>query len=448
MQTSANPDMEVVLRPSPIAQESAEPGPQNATIARMRLLLEHRRFLLRFVTLGLVAATLAAFVIPARYESSTRLMPPDDQSSSGLALMAQLSGKMGGGLGALAGDVLGLKTSGALFVGILTSRTVQDDLISKFDLRRVYWVRTWEAARRELAARTSISEDRKNGIISIAVVDHDPQRAAAIAREYVAELNSIVIRLNISSAHRERLFLEERLKQVKDDLESAEKDFSKFASQHGAIDIKEQGRAMVEGAATLQGQLIAAESELQGLRQIYSPQNVRVRSLQARVSELHNQLNRLGGKTNSGESAEQSDDTLYPSLRQLPVLGVTFADLYRRMKVQEVVFETLTQEYELAKVNEAKDAPSVQVLDPANVPERKSFPPRGLIMFLGSFLCFAVGVIWILGRAAWVEMPTEAPQRQLAQDVRDALREHRARFSGNGSLARRFMKSAGKRGHP
>lgn len=436
--TSVNSDLEMVLGPAPVAEEGAERAASISTTDRLRLLWEHRRHLFRFSAWGLAVATLVAFVIPARYESSTRLMPPDDQSSSGLALMAQLSGRMGGGLGALAGDVLGLKTSGSLFLGILTSRTVQDDIINKFDLKRVYWVRTWESARRELAARTALSEDRKSGIIYISVVDHDPQRAAAIAKEYVNELNSVVSRLNTSSAHRERVFLEERLAQVKQDLESAEKEFSNFASKSGAIDIKEQGKAMVGGAATLQGELIAAESELQGLKQIYSPQNVRVRSLQAKVTELHNQLDRLAGKSDGGESlADPKESALYPSIRQLPVLGVGFADLYRRTKVQEVVFETLTQEYELAKVTEAKDTPNVQVLDPAIVPERKSFPPRVLIMFLGLFLSFAAGAIWVLGSAAWAEVPSDNPQKQLAQEVLNTLREQRARLFGFWNRVRR-----------
>ncbi len=265
------------------------------TVARARLLWQRRQFLLRVTSVAFLLAVLLAFLVPNRYESTTRLMPPD-QSNSDMAKLALLAGQAGAGLGALAGDALGLKSSGALFVGVLQSRTVRDDVVSRFDLRKVYGDRRPEDARNDLAGNTEISEDRKSGIISIRVTDRNAQRAAAIAQEYVEELNRVVARLNTTSAHRERVFLEGRLAQVKQDLESAEKDFSEFASKNTALDIPEQGKAMIEAAGALQGQLIAAQTELEGLKQIYTDNNVRVRALQARVDELRSQLQKLGGK--------------------------------------------------------------------------------------------------------------------------------------------------------
>ena len=152
---------------------------------------------------------LIAFLIPKRYQSTTRLMPPDQPSSS-MAMLAAASGSSRIGLGSLAGDLLGLKSSGALFIGILESRTVQDDLISSSSLRKIYGVAHMEDARRSWA-KTRISEDRKSGIITIEVTDNDPKRAAAMAEAYVEELNRVVAQLNTSSAHRERIFLEDRL---------------------------------------------------------------------------------------------------------------------------------------------------------------------------------------------------------------------------------------------
>ena len=316
-------------------------------IARLRLLWDQRRFLFRGAGCGLLVATLIAFLITKRYESTARLMPPDTQSSSSMALMAGLATRTGSGLGTFAGDLLGLKSTGALFVGIVRSRTVQDRLIERFDLRKVYGTRLWESARKELAENTSILEDRKSGIITVTVTDRSPQRAAAIAQAYVEELNRLVAELTTSAAHRERVFLEERLKAVKQDLDAAAKDFSEFASKNTAIDIKEQGRAMVEAAATLQGQLIAAQSELEGLKQIYTDNNVRVRAVRARIAELQKQLEKLRGKdAGSNAAASQGADSLYPSIRKLPLLGVTYADLYRRTKIQETVFELLTRSEE------------------------------------------------------------------------------------------------------
>lgn len=403
-------------------------------LARVRLLWNARRFLLRFVLFGLLVATAIAFLIPSQFESTTQLMPPDSQSSSNLAMLAGMSGP--GGLGMLAGDLLGIKSTGALFVGVLRSRTVEDRIVDRFDLRKVYGESLLMRARQKLTERTSISEDRKSGIITITVTDHDPKRAAAMAAAYVEELNTLIAQLSTSSARRERVFLEDRLVSVKQELESAENDFSQFASNKGAIDITEQGKAMVEAAATLEGQMIAAQSELEGLKQIYTDRNVRVRATQARIDELRQQLRRLGGKaeTTTQTSAENANsDAPYPTLRQLPILGVPFADKLRRLKVEEAVFETLTKQYELAKVEEAKEVPSVKELDIPLVPEHKSFPPRALIMVMGTMCAVVLGGIWILGQARWQEINPQDPGKLLAQEVFRGVTAHIPWVSRNGN---------------
>jgi uncharacterized protein involved in exopolysaccharide biosynthesis len=234
------------------------------------------------------------------------------------------------------------------------------------------------------------------------------------------------------------------LKAVQRDLEDAEIEFSQFASKNRAIDIKEQGRAMVDAAAALQGQLIAAQSELEGLRQFYADTNVRVRSIHARIAELRNQLGKIGGTGESSTAViEARGESFYPSIRKLPLLGVTYADLYRRSKVQEAVYETLTQEYELAKVEEAKEIPSVKTLDPANVPERKSFPPRLLIMFLGVCVSFALGVGWVIGIAAWHEADLHDPRKVFAQEIFTVVKAQLPAVAQNGSalggLKKRFL---------
>ena len=407
-------------------------------IHNLRLLWNRRRFLLRCLVIGLVAGTLLAFLIPRRFQSSAQLMPPDQQSSGGLALLAAMSGPGGmsgsGGLGMLAGDLLGIKSTGALFVGVLRSRTVADRIIDQFDLKKVYWESLQEKAREQLAENTTITEDRKSGIITITVTDHDRKRAAAMAAGYVNELNALIAQVSTSAARRERIFLEDRLSNVKLDLESAEKDFSHFASNRGAIDIPAQGRAMVEATATLEGQLIAAQAQLQGLKQIYSDQNVRVRATQARIDELRQQLHRLTGKTDERavDGVEQASDNSYPTLRQLPILGVPYADKLRRLKIQEAVFETLTKQYELAKVQEAKEIPSVKELDAPIIPERKSYPPRLLITILGMLFGLMVGVMWVLGKNRWQQLDAQDSGKVLAQEVFSTVAAHLPWNSRNG----------------
>ena len=391
----------------------------------VRTVWGERVFLFRLLVLGFVIAFALAFLIPSRYTSTTRLMPPDNQATSTIAMAAAaLTGKAGG-LGEMAGELLGIKNTSDIFVGILESRTVQDALVDKFELRKEYGVKRMESARGILKSRTDVSVDRKSQILRITVVDHDPKKAAAMANEYVNQLDHLVAKLSTSSARREREFLETRLQGVNSDLESAEKEFSQFSSKNATIDMKEQGKAMVEAAATLQGRLIFAQSELESLRQVFSDENVRVRAARARVEELKSQLDKLGGQRDVSLNQSSSVTELYPSLRKLPLLGVQWADLYRRTKVQEAVFEALTQQYELAKVQEAKEIPTVKVLDPPDVPETKSFPPRLLIGLTGSLLGLLGGVSFLLASQNWKETAPDDIGKVLAQEIWIDLKENR-----------------------
>ena len=427
---------------------------------QLRLLWGRRRFFLRTAAIGLLASTLIAFLMPKSYTSTTQLMPPDPQSTSSMAMMAGMAAKVGGGLGGVAGDLLGLKSSGALFIGVLRSQTSQDRLVQQFDLRKVYGTRLVMDARRKLDENSSISEEKKSGIITISVADRSPQLAAALAGAYVDQLNSLVSELSTSSARREREFLEERLKVAKQELDDASNQLAQFSSQNNTFDIQEEGKAMLNQAGTIAGEMIATEAEIEGLRQIYTDSNSRVRSLHARAGELRRQLDQLGGmekispqgalppsSKSADETALRPSDMPYPSIRSLPLLGVKYGDFYRRAKIQETVFELLTEQYELAKVQEAKETPSVKVLDPARVPERKSFPPRLLIMFLGTFLAFALSLVWVLGVARWQETDPEDPRKILGREVADALKAIIPWASRNGhatTASERIMTDGGE----
>jgi capsule polysaccharide export protein KpsE/RkpR len=348
------------------------------------------------------------------------------------AMTGRLQGLGGtGGIGGIAGDLLGTKSSGALFVGVIQSQTVQDRLIQQFNLMHVYHDWKIEDARRDLAEHTDASEDRKSGIISIFVTDRDPKRAAAMAQSYVHELDRLVAQVSTSSARRERIFLEERLKTVKGELDDSAKNFSDFASKNSAIDIPAQGRAMVEAAARLQGELIAVQSELEGLKQVYTDDNVRVRSARARMDELQKKLNEIGSAGTEGGA--KADDSLYPSIRRLPILGVTYADLYRRTKIEETVYELLTEQYEMAKVQEAKEIPSVKVLDAPIVPTKKSFPPHAVIIALGTLLGLALAITWIAGKTRWEAVEASDPRKEFAKEVFTTVRAGLPKFSHNGS---------------
>ncbi len=276
------------------------------------------------------------------------------------------------------------------------------------------------------------------------MTDRSPQRAAALASAYVDQLNFLISELSTSSAHRERVFLEERLKFARQDLDEASNQLAQFSSKNNTLDIQLEGKAMLDAAGTIAGEMIAAQSQLEGLRQIYTDNNSRVRSLNARVAELRRQLEKLGGtqaknpdgtastSQSADPAAPQADGLPYPTIRNLPLLGAKYADYYRRAKIQETVYEMLTEQSELAKVQEAKETPSVKVLDPARIPERKSFPPRLVIMFLGTFLVSALSVVWVLGSAQWKEVDPQDPRKVFILEVAGTLKARTPWASRNG----------------
>jgi uncharacterized protein involved in exopolysaccharide biosynthesis len=387
----------------------------------LNLLARRRRLLYRTTIWAFVVSTAIAFLLPKHYQSTVTIVAPESLGGNGM-MMAALASKASPELAGLAASALGVKSSGALFTSLLRSRTVEDHIVQRFDLQKVYWARYELDARKKLDARISVEEDRKSGIITLTVTDSQPQRARDIAQAFIEELNNLVSQVSTSSARRQRIFIEQRLVAVKADLDDAEQQFSTFASKNTALDIKEQTRAMVESAAALQGQMIAARSELEGLMQMYSTNNFRVRAAQARVDELKRQLQKIGGTdaTLNSETNQQAD--LYPSIRKLPLLGVQWADLYRRVKTQETVYELLNQQYELARIEEAKEVPTVNVVDPADFPQKKSWPPRLLIIAIFMSLSLAAIAAEPIVSLRIKSLDEGDPRRRLAASATESLR--------------------------
>jgi capsule polysaccharide export protein KpsE/RkpR len=200
------------------------------------------------------------------------------------------------------------------------------------------------------------------------------------------------------------------------------------------LDVQTEGKALLEAAANLAGQMIAAQSQLEGLRQIYTDSNPRVRQLEARVNELRKQLDKMGGaKTEVTGGGPAATEMPYPSIRNLPLLGVKYADYYRDAKIEETVFELLTEQDEMAKVQEAKETPSVRVLDPAKIPEKKSYPPRFFIVFLGLCTSFTMGMTWILAERIWKNADPQDPRKILVEEVVATVKAQSPWASRNGN---------------
>jgi len=335
------------------------------------LLWRSRRRLLIVAGAGCLLFCLVAFsFFPRQYQSVVRLMPPDAQSAMGFASMASaLSGVppsvTGGGLASLVNS----RSPSAIFLAILASRTAQDDIINRFDLRKVYGCRTYGCARKTLSKRTSVDEDKKTGVVTVAVRDNDPARARELAGAYVDELNKLVVVMDTSSAHRERVFLEQQLQTVKQNLDSASVQLSHFSSSHATMDVQRQGSAMLDAATKLQGELIGAQSELSELQAAYSPEN------------------------------------------------------YRSVRLNEAVYETLTKQYALAKVEEARGIPTVTVLDAPDLPEKRMFPVWLVMVVAGTVLSLIGGAAWIVGPELWRQLDSADSRKAALREMLAGFRE-------------------------
>ncbi len=441
----------IVLDAGPDVERTAEPPaatPAPNWVVNAAVLWDHRRLLMRVGVISLVTSLVIAFVIPKRYQSTARLMPPDN-SSGGTAMLAALAGRsLGGldGLGALAASFLGVHGNSALYVNLLQSSTVTGDLIDRFGLQHAYHKRYRVDTAKYLLRHTSVAEDKKSGVITVTVSDTDPRRARDLAQGYLDELNQLLNRTSTSSARRERTFIEKRLTSVKDSLENAQQALSDFSSTHATVDMHEQARAMVDAGAKLTGEMIVTQGELDSLRQIYGDGNVRVRSAEARITDLKRELARMGGTSaqltpasdSSANGGANDSSALYPPLRQLPRLAVPYADLYRTVKVQETVFELLTQQYEIARIQEAKDIPVLSVIDSPGIPEKKSFPPRTLLTLILTLSAIGAASAWILFKDRWTRMDKSDPRRMLAEsvllDIRAVLGQRFGRRRGGAQV--------------
>lgn len=355
------------------------------------VMVKHRRMILGLSSAVVIMAVVISLLLPKIYSARAVIMPPKtEEAMSGLA--AQL-----GGLRALAGGVLNISNPAQVYVDMLKSRSVTDAIIDRFNLQEVYDVELMKDARKELGGNVDVVISEAD-TISITVEDKQPERAADITNAYVEELDKLSQRLSISDAARQRMFMEKRLEETKQGLVKAESKLKEFQEQHKIVALDEQARVSLQGAAKIKGEIIAVETELEVLKSFVTGKSNKVLRLEQKLVELNGQLTRI----ESGENIDNSDHSenpkhrsnFYLSFNQVPDLGLKLSRLRREVDIQETVFELLTQQHELAKIAEAKDTATIQVLDIAVVPEEESKPRRMLIvvssgivtLFLSMFL--------------------------------------------------------------
>ncbi len=360
-----------------------------------------------------VLACVYTLTLPNIYTATARILPPQKESGGLGAMMGNM-----GGLAALAGINVG-GGSGDLYVGMLESRTLSDAIIARFGLMEKYEWETRSGAYDALKDKARFALGKTDGIIAVSVDDEDPQLAAAMANAYVEELKTLNVRLNLNSAGRERQFLEDRLAVVETDLTAAEERLKEFQETNKAIKIDQQAQSIIEAISRLKGELASKEVELGVLLSFQTEQNPQVRALRESVAQLKEQL----GRMESSPQGQRISGDIFIATSEVPQLGLQYARLMRDFKVQETLYELLTKQYEVAKINEAKNTSTLQVLDEAFVPDRKSKPKRALMVLVATFAVGFLAVLVAFVREFGARM--EGEDRQRWEEIKSSLRLRR-----------------------
>ena len=338
-----------------------------------RVIIERRVLIGSVWVLSMLAALIVSLLLPKVYQSTSTLLPQvEAKDLGGLAtlLAASEPGRVAQGLGLSLSGASATPTD--VFVAILKSRVMADDLIRRFNLTEVYDEDTLQETRKELADATTISVSKEK-VIKVTVEAETPQLAADIANFYVTNLDTLNRTLNVSKAGQQRAFIERRLAETQDHLARAEEALKDFQTHNKTVAVEAQSKAMIEAAATIQGQITAHEVQLQVMSTYLSTDNPELARVKSGIDELRKQLYLL--ESGKGGKGMIPGDRLHPAMVTIPSLALEYARRMREVKVQETLFTLLTSQHEQAKLSEARDTPTVQVLDPA-VPAEKKIRPR------------------------------------------------------------------------
>lgn len=350
------------------------------------------RRLIVFNTLVIsILAVIISLVLPKRYTATATLIPPVEQQPSVMGLSTILGGGAGalGNIGRLAG-LPGMATPSDLFAKILESRIVMEGVIETCDLMTVYKEKRIEDALKTLLGATQI-EVTPEGVISISTDAKTPQLSAEIANAYVHHLDRFNREATMTQGKKNRIFIENRLKEVEKDLEKSEVDLQAFQEEHKTVSLEDEVVKAIEAAAELKAQIIMKDVELGVLRGFATEKNPQVQRVKSEMGELQKQLKRMEEGSKEEGPASYGAGFSIP-FRELPEVGLQLARLMREAKIQETVFTLLTEQYEQAKIMEVRDTPTVQILDPAKPPYKKSFPKRSRIVIVAFFFSIFAGV--------------------------------------------------------
>jgi tyrosine-protein kinase Etk/Wzc len=406
-------DEVVVLKESLQSEDSAE----SSMLRTLVVLAEHWRLIGGGMLLcGLVTAAIV-LIMPVTYTASTVILT--SQSGSGGA--AALLGEFGGSLGALAslggGGLFGSQSD--TFVGVLNSRTVADEMIEKFHLQKVYRKRTLVDTRKSLAKHTHI-EGTKGSFIRISVDDHDARLAADMANTYVDVLYRRNQTLALTTASQRRLFLEGQVNAERDQLANVEAAFRELQQKTGVIQLAGQSEMTLRSIAQIRAEISTKEVQLEQLRTTETEQNMDMQRLESGLNALREQLKKA--ESNGGE------DNYFVSAGRIPQAGLEYLRRMRDLRYHEALFEMLSKQYELARIEEAKAPPVIQVVDRAIILDKRSWPPRQLLVLLALFTSGVLLSGWVLLRDKWKKVAA-VPENALHISALQRMLRHKNKLA-------------------
>jgi tyrosine-protein kinase Etk/Wzc len=387
----------------------SENSSDSALLRILAVLAGHARLIVGGVFAIALLTAIVSLIVRPIYTATAVVMTPQSSSGGAAALLGELGGGALSSLASLAGDGQ-IKSPSDTFLGVLASRTVADDLIQRFDLRHVYRKRTMVDTRKALIKHTKIEATRGN-LIRISVEDDDVQRAVALANGYVDALYRVNQRLALTSGSQRRLFLEQQLDAERGAMAQAEDAFRQIQQKTGIIQLTGQAELTLRSMAQLRAEITAREVEIQTLRNIATEQNGELQQLETEVAALREQLNKA-------ESSQGSGDNYFVSAGRIPQAGLEYLRRERDVRYHETLFEMLARQYEAARLDEAKSPPIIQVVDPAVAPDKRSWPPRTLLVLLAALLSAIALACGVLLHHRWSDI---VRQPQNARYV-DALR--------------------------
>lgn len=382
-----HPEISSPFEPLPAGSQQSPSDEEGIDLMQLAtLLLEGKKLILRFI---LVAAALTAIVVylvmKPTYTGEAVFLPP--QSSPG-SNMSQLASQLGS-LGAL-GGLAGLKNPGEVYIGILGSRTVADEMIKRFDLQEVYKTKRLSDTERRLKNNSQFIVG-KDSLITIGVEDHDPKLAADLANGYMDALRDQNGRLALTDASQRRLFFEQQLEREKNALADAEVDLKKTQEQTGLIVPGGQAQVEIQSNAELRAQIASRQVELAALKQGATDQNPAVVRLQTEIAGLEQQLQKM-----QNDPGRRQPGSVQLPTAKVPELALEYVRKQREVKYHEVLFDLIARQYESARLDESREAPLLQIVDQAKTPDKKSGPPRALLVLASCLFGAFAGASWII----------------------------------------------------